>query len=283
MAVDQGFLLPAYAKGFELNYPGVGLHENQCYYLHSFESLPVHQSTQQLKKQAGYDLLQQHADYWLWGIKPYPDRASASEGAYGSYKGNYIAELGYEPDSSTFYLAQKRHKPIDERALSLIYARILEENHGLLVHAGGALFQHYGLVYPAFSGQGKSTFSQLLAQSGASVLHDDRLAFFCTRSQWMAASLPRYVNDTYTQSPIHFLFFLEHGKNETQSLSANEAYLRLLNHSVYFDQTIALFQSLRALAPLPPAYSFGFKPDASAMAYLKNQLLNLQDTRDGTV
>lgn len=97
--------------------------------------------------------------------------------------------------------------PLD--GLILYYLTVI---HGdILIHASGVNNAGHGYLFSGVSGKGKSTMAKIWDNSGAKIIHDDRLILRKTASGYFMYNTPVYNNDEPHESPLSKIFIIEHG------------------------------------------------------------------------
>ena len=97
--------------------------------------------------------------------------------------------------------------PLD--GLILYYLTVI---HGdIMIHASGVNNLGHGYLFSGVSGKGKSTIARLWEDSGAKVIHDDRLIIRNNGGGYLMYNTPVYNNDEPNESPLDKIFIIEHG------------------------------------------------------------------------
>ncbi len=101
--------------------------------------------------------------------------------------------------------------PLD--GLIIYYLTVI--NDDILIHASGIINKGKGYLFSGVSGKGKSTMAKLWEDSGAKVIHDDRLVLRNTGSGYRMYNTPVYNNDEPRDAPLNKIFIIEHGANNS--------------------------------------------------------------------
>jgi serine kinase of HPr protein (carbohydrate metabolism regulator) len=80
-----------------------------------------------------------------------------------------------------------------------------------MIHASGMNYSGKGYLFSGVSGKGKTTIAHLWENSGAKVIHDDRLILRKTNSGYIMYNTPVYNNDEPLESPLNRIFIIDHG------------------------------------------------------------------------
>lgn len=97
--------------------------------------------------------------------------------------------------------------PLD--GLILYYLTVITGD--IMIHASGMNYSGKGYLFSGVSGKGKSTIAGLWENSGAKVIHDDRLILRKTGSSYRMYNTPVYNNDEPQDSPLNRIFIIDHG------------------------------------------------------------------------
>ena len=97
--------------------------------------------------------------------------------------------------------------PLD--GLILYYLTVLTGD--IMIHASGMNYEGKGYLFSGVSGKGKSTMAGLWEDTGAKVIHDDRIIIRKSGSGYMIYNTPVYNNDDPQESPLNRIFIIDHG------------------------------------------------------------------------
>jgi hypothetical protein len=96
--------------------------------------------------------------------------------------------------------------PVD--GLILYYTTVI---HGdIFIHASGINKACRGYIFSGISGKGKSTMAKLWENSGAKIVHDDRLILRHSGDHYRMYNTPVYNNDKSRESILSRIFIIEH-------------------------------------------------------------------------
>ncbi|MDQ1296665.1 MAG: hypothetical protein QG611_643 [Bacteroidota bacterium] len=157
--------------------------------------------------------------------------------------------------------------PLD--GLILYYLTVI---HGdVMIHASGINNAGHGYIFSGVSGKGKTTMAKLWDNSGAIVIHDDRLIIRHTGSGgFVMHNTPVYRNDIPLQSPLHKIFLIEHGqKNELIPVRGAGCISLVMANCVQHNwnpEIIArLLGSVSIMCSVVPTSRLIFKPDRNVI------------------
>jgi hypothetical protein len=160
----------------------------------------------------------------------------------------------------------------------LLFANLLARRSGMLLHACGVVHQGHGYLFTGPSGAGKTTLARLWSQwDDATVLGEECLAVRSRGSELWLYGTP-WIGETRSCSaqgaPLAGIYFLHHAReNRTSPRPVTEAVQGLLSRSFVptFDPlaTHQLLDFCLRLSQSVPAYDFGFRPDASAVEFIR--------------
>jgi hypothetical protein len=159
--------------------------------------------------------------------------------------------------------------PID--GLILYYLTVM--NGDIMIHASGVNHASKGYLFSGVSGRGKTTIAKLWDNSGAKVIHDDRLIIKRAGDKYMMFNTPVYLNDTPASSPLTRIFLIEHGKdnNMIPVSGASAVSLILANciqHNWNPEIVARLMGSVSIMCSEVPVLKLTFKPDRSIIDYI---------------
>jgi hypothetical protein len=159
--------------------------------------------------------------------------------------------------------------PLD--SLILYYLSVI---HGdIMIHASGVNNVGHGYLFSGVSGKGKSTMAKLWQNSGARVIHDDRLILKKTASGYMMFNTPIYNNDEPNGSPLNKIFLIEHGNaNEMVPVRGAAAVSLIManciQHNWGSDIIARLMGSISIMCGTIPTVRLSFKPDWSVIDHI---------------
>lgn len=107
---------------------------------------------------------------------------------------------------------EKEVDPLDYPLDGLILYYLTVITGDIMIHASGMNYSGKGYLFSGVSGKGKSTIARLWENSGAKVIHDDRLILRKTDSGYIMYNTPVYNNDEPQESPLNRIFIIDHGK-----------------------------------------------------------------------
>jgi len=157
--------------------------------------------------------------------------------------------------------------PLD--GLILYYLTVI---HGdIMIHASGINNAGHGYLFSGVSGKGKTTIAKLWDNTGARVIHDDRLIIRHTGSGgFVMHNTPVYRNDIPLQSPLNKIFLIEHGKkNELIPVRGAESIslvmANCIQHNWNSEIIARLLGSVSIMCSVIPVFRLLFKPDRSVI------------------
>lgn len=159
--------------------------------------------------------------------------------------------------------------PLD--GLVLYYLTVI---HGdIMIHASGINNSGHGYIFSGVSGKGKTTMAKLWDNSGAKVIHDDRLILRKTGSGYRMFSTPVYDNDEPKDSPLDKIFLIEHGTSNKLIPVKGAAAVSLLmanciQHNWSSDIIARLLGSISIMCITVPVVRLYFKPDRSVIDHI---------------
>lgn len=175
--------------------------------------------------------------------------------------------------------------PIDPMAypldgLLLYYLTVIHND--IMIHASGIQYNNNNLVFSGVSGQGKSTMSRLWANSGAEVIHDDRLIIRNKNDGFWMHNTPIYDNDIPKKALITELFLISHGEsNSLTPIKGSEAITSVLSNCIQhtWDKQMVLntLKTVSDFVSEVPIAKLSFIPDTGIVDYL---LKKKEDNKD---
>ena len=154
--------------------------------------------------------------------------------------------------------------PLD--GLILYYITVI--NGDIMIHASGINNTGNGYIFSGISGKGKSTMAGLWENSGARVIHDDRLILRNTGNGYKMYNTPVYNNDEPRESILSKIFIIEHGpENKLIPLKGANAVTQVMANCIQHnwgpDIIARLLGSISIMCGTIPTYKLIFKPDRS--------------------
>jgi hypothetical protein len=159
--------------------------------------------------------------------------------------------------------------PLD--GLILYYLTVI---HGdIMIHASGINNAGHGYLFSGVSGKGKSTIAKLWANSGAKVIHDDRLILRNTGTGYTMFNTPVYNNDEPHQSALNKIFIIDHGiENRLVPVKGATAVslvmANCIQHNWGSDIIARLLGSVSIMCVTIPIVKLFFKPDRSVIDHI---------------
>jgi len=162
----------------------------------------------------------------------------------------------------------------------LLFSYLLLSRGGLIIHAAAVKIGEEAYLFPAPSGGGKSTWSDLMAGNPEwTVLGEDKVIVRKVNNSYQVFGTPWNPRPEYLgadNAPLRGIYFLSHSKeNRILKIGGAEAASRLLQQaSLPFQSRQEMEQALiivEEIAETTPAYQFGFRPDLSAVAYFSSK------------
>lgn len=159
--------------------------------------------------------------------------------------------------------------PLD--GLILYYLTVI---HGdIMIHASGINYAGHGYIFSGVSGKGKTTMAKLWSNSGARIIHDDRLILRKTLSGYRMFNTPVYDNDDPHDSPLYKIFIIEHGvSNRLVQVKGAAAVSRVMANCIQhnWDSNIIsqIMGSVSIMCITVPVVRLYFKPDKSVIDYI---------------
>ncbi|MBN2861740.1 MAG: hypothetical protein JXN62_01170 [Bacteroidales bacterium] len=159
--------------------------------------------------------------------------------------------------------------PLD--GLILYYLTVIKGD--IMIHASGVNIAGSGYLFSGVSGKGKSTLAQIFKNSGARVIHDDRLIIRNINGRYQMFNTPVYREDKPQESDLNRLFLIEHGKsNKIIPVSgANAVSLVIANciqHNFSPDLIARFLGSVSIMCSMIPVATLYFRPDRRVIDHI---------------
>ena len=160
--------------------------------------------------------------------------------------------------------------PLD--GLILYYLTVI---HGdIMIHASGVVSNAgHGYIFSGISGKGKTTMARLWDNSGARIIHDDRLILRNAGKGYIMYNTPVYQNDRPAEAPFSRIFIIEHGEeNELIPVSGASAVSMVIANCIQHNwdpELIAgLLGSVSEMCAKIPVSRLRFRPDISVIDHI---------------
>jgi hypothetical protein len=163
--------------------------------------------------------------------------------------------------------------PLD--GLILYYLTVIYRN--IMIHASGINISGNGYLFSGVSGKGKSTLARLWEDSGARVIHDDRLIIRRTAGDYRMFNTPVYNNDEPRDSVLNRIYIIDHGvENKVIPVRGATAISLVIANCIQHNWSHSIIErlldSVSDLCNTIPVYRLFFKPDRSIIdLILKNE------------
>ena len=162
----------------------------------------------------------------------------------------------------------------------LLFPYLLIPEDGIIIHAAAVKIGEEAYLFPAPSGGGKSTLSELMKTNpGWRVLGEDKVIVRKVEDSYRVFGTPWNPRPEYCgadHAPLKGIYFLHHDReNQLLELGKADIARRLLQAaSLPFQKREELEKALAIIediAQTTPAYQFGFRPDRSAVVYFSSK------------
>jgi hypothetical protein len=159
--------------------------------------------------------------------------------------------------------------PLD--GLILYYLTVLSGD--IMIHASGVNHAGNGYIFSGVSGKGKSTMARLWDQSGAKVIHDDRLIIRSIDGKHRFFNTPVYNNDLPSESSLDKIFLISHfTANITKPVLGASAISLVMANCIQHNWDTGIVDSLIGsvleLCTAIPVVQLGFLPDKSVIDHI---------------
>jgi hypothetical protein len=159
--------------------------------------------------------------------------------------------------------------PLD--GLILYYLTVI--NGDIMIHASGVNYMQQGYLFSGVSGKGKTTIARLWNNTGAKVIHDDRLIIRNTPSGYRMFNTPVYNNDEPGESTLNKIFIIEHGSDNKlvpvkEATAVSLVMVNCIQHNWDHKLISNLLGSVSTLCRTVPVLKLFFSPDKSVIDHI---------------
>jgi hypothetical protein len=156
--------------------------------------------------------------------------------------------------------------PLD--GLILYYLTVI--NKDIMIHASGVNFSGQGFLFTGISGKGKSTMARLWNDSGAMVVHDDRLILRRSGNGYRMFNTPVYDSDIPLDSVLDRIYIIEHGDDDRllqirESSAVSQVMANCIQHSWDPGIISGLLDSVSEMCRIIPTFKLQFIPHAGVI------------------
>jgi hypothetical protein len=213
------------------------------------------------KSERFWNVYKQHNDLYIETILPTSSISKNAVLKYSLTDKNW--ELWITGDPSK---ADPLEYPLD--GLVLYYLTVM---HGdIFIHASGVEIAGKGYLFSGVSGKGKSTMAKLWENSGARVIHDDRLILRNKGAGYKMFNTPVYANDDPRSAPLNKIFIIEHGeKNKLIPVKGasgiTQVMANCIQHNWDSGMIARLLGSVSIMCSAVPVIKLPFIPDRNVI------------------
>jgi len=159
--------------------------------------------------------------------------------------------------------------PVD--SLVLYYLTVIHSD--IMIHASGVNYAGKGYLFSGASGKGKTTLAELWEDSGAKVIHDDRLILRNINGTYRMFNTPVYRDDEPRESPLNKIFIIEHGtENKIIPVKGATAVTLVMANCIqqnWDPEVIApLLGSVSTMCSMIPTVKLFFRPERRIIDYI---------------
>jgi len=163
--------------------------------------------------------------------------------------------------------------PLEYPLDGLILYYLTAINDDIMIHASGVNYAGNGYLFSGVSGRGKTTMAKLWDESGAKVIHDDRLIIRNVGGAYRMFNTPVYKDDYPNQSPLSKIFIIGHGpENEIAPLKGASAVSSVVANCIQHNwdpEMIARFLgSVSIMCSMVPTVNLSFIPDTKVIDFI---------------
>jgi hypothetical protein len=154
--------------------------------------------------------------------------------------------------------------PLD--GLILYYLTVITGD--IMIHASGMNRSGKGYIFSGVSGKGKSTIAGLWENTGAKVIHDDRIIIRKSGSDYMMYNTPVYNNDDPQESTLNRIFIIDHGSENRivpvkGALAVSLVMTNCIQHNWGAEIIAKLLDAVSVMCETIPTARLFFVPDKS--------------------
>jgi hypothetical protein len=169
--------------------------------------------------------------------------------------------------------AEKESDPFEYPLDGLILYYLTVIYGDIMIHASGINNAGIGYIFSGVSGKGKTTLARLWDNTGAKVIHDDRLIIRKSESGYRMFNTPVYNDDQPHDSQLNKIFIIEHDiENKIVPLKGAVAVslvmANCIQHNWGSDMIARLLGSVSFMCATIPTFKLHFKPDRSVIDYI---------------
>jgi hypothetical protein len=202
-----------------------------------------------------------HSELYIWTIFPL---SSSEKNAVLKFS---LTSMEWD---LWIYGSQNEADPFEYPLDGLILYYLTVISGDIMIHASGISNAGHGYIFSGISGKGKSTMANLWDNSGARVIHDDRLILRNTGNGYRMFNTPIYSDDEPRESVLSKIFIIEHGsENMLVPLKGANAVTQVLanciQHNWGADIIARLLGSISIMCGTIPTSKLYFKPDRSVI------------------
>lgn len=161
----------------------------------------------------------------------------------------------------------------------LLFSHLLLPRDGIIIHAAAVKINDEAFLFPAASGSGKSTWADLSSRMPSwSVLGEDKIIMRKSGDDYLIFGTPWNPRPEFQKTdsaPLRGIFCLHHSpENQIAEINQFSALQEMLQQAFMpFNERDELDRAVSILEDVihrVPAYSFGFRPDQSAVDYFQS-------------
>ncbi|MEA1928796.1 MAG: hypothetical protein U9N73_11380 [Candidatus Auribacterota bacterium] len=162
----------------------------------------------------------------------------------------------------------------------LLFSHLLLPREGMILHAGAVKINDEAFLFPAASGGGKSTWVDLSnTMPSWSVLGEDKIIIRKSGDDYLIFGTPWNPRPEFQKAdsaPLRGIFFLHHSlENQIAKINQFSALQEMLQQAFMpFSERDELDRAVSILEDViqrVPSYSFGFRPDQTAVVYFSSK------------
>jgi|GEM_PF-1443951 len=165
----------------------------------------------------------------------------------------------------------------------ILCSNLLLHRGGMIIHAAAVKINDEAFLFPASSGRGKSTWADLAHKlSSWSVLGEDKIILKKSGDDYLIFGTPwnhRQKFQVAESATLRGIFFLHHRpENQIEKINQLLAIQEILQQAFLpfndrdeLDRAVSILEDVIHRIPF---YSFGFRPDQSALDYFQSFQIN---------